>query len=197
MGELNTLLFTAILWIQECQLMLQIITTPSSVVRIQKARTALLLDHPFFGTLLFRLGARACRSIATMGDRSEPREGNARALRFIRIDAQSISRHGTGAKSPRWVNLISRVCMAGCLPSGVRRLHVPVHSHMGISYIPTLGEKNQIGPTVPNAMLHSAFTLSSDRQHGPRGLRFTQTCVWKSANAMFATPNLQFGNRRT
>jgi predicted metal-dependent peptidase len=37
-----------------------------SLVRIQKARTALLLDHPFFGTLLFRLGARPCRSIATM-----------------------------------------------------------------------------------------------------------------------------------
>jgi Putative metallopeptidase domain len=40
--------------------------TFSSVARIQKARTALLLDHPFFGTLLFRLGARACSSIATM-----------------------------------------------------------------------------------------------------------------------------------
>jgi predicted metal-dependent peptidase len=46
--------------------MLQITTTLSSVVRIQKARTALLLDHPFFGTLLFRLGARARSSIATM-----------------------------------------------------------------------------------------------------------------------------------
>jgi predicted metal-dependent peptidase len=38
----------------------------SSVVRIQKARTTLLLDHPFFGSLLFRLGARARNSIATM-----------------------------------------------------------------------------------------------------------------------------------
>jgi Putative metallopeptidase domain len=38
----------------------------SSVVRIQKARTTLLLDHPFFGTLLFRLGALARSSIATM-----------------------------------------------------------------------------------------------------------------------------------
>jgi predicted metal-dependent peptidase len=38
----------------------------ASVVRIQKARTALLLDHPFFGTLLFRLGAQARNSIATM-----------------------------------------------------------------------------------------------------------------------------------
>jgi predicted metal-dependent peptidase len=47
--------------------MLQITRRPlSSVVRIQKARTALLLDHPFFGTLLFRLGARARSSIATM-----------------------------------------------------------------------------------------------------------------------------------
>jgi len=40
--------------------------TLASAVRIQKARTALLLDHPFFGTLLFRLGARARSSIATM-----------------------------------------------------------------------------------------------------------------------------------
>src|ERR1700747_376880 len=46
--------------------MLQIPPTFSHVVRIQKARTALLLDHPFFGTLLFRLGARACSPIATM-----------------------------------------------------------------------------------------------------------------------------------
>jgi predicted metal-dependent peptidase len=37
-----------------------------SGVRIQKARTTLLLDHPFFGTLLFRLGARPSRMIATM-----------------------------------------------------------------------------------------------------------------------------------
>jgi len=34
--------------------------------RIQKARTTLLLDHPFFGTLLFRLGGKASRSVATM-----------------------------------------------------------------------------------------------------------------------------------
>jgi predicted metal-dependent peptidase len=38
----------------------------SSAVRIQKARTTLLLDYPFFGTLLFRLGAQARSSIATM-----------------------------------------------------------------------------------------------------------------------------------
>jgi predicted metal-dependent peptidase len=36
------------------------------VVRIQKARTTLLLNHPFFGTLLFRLGAQARSSIGTM-----------------------------------------------------------------------------------------------------------------------------------
>jgi hypothetical protein len=35
-------------------------------VRIQRARTALLLDHPFFGSLLFRLGGRASNSIPTM-----------------------------------------------------------------------------------------------------------------------------------
>jgi predicted metal-dependent peptidase len=37
-----------------------------SGLRIQKSRTTLLLDHPFFGTLLFRLGASPCSSIATM-----------------------------------------------------------------------------------------------------------------------------------
>lgn len=39
--------------------------TPTEL-RIQKARTALLLDHPFFGSLLFRLKGRESRSIATM-----------------------------------------------------------------------------------------------------------------------------------
>ena len=38
----------------------------SPAVRIQKARTALLLDHPFFGSLLFCLGARPTTSIQTM-----------------------------------------------------------------------------------------------------------------------------------
>lgn len=38
----------------------------ASGVRIQKARTTLLLDHPFFGTLLFRLGARPSRAVSTM-----------------------------------------------------------------------------------------------------------------------------------
>jgi len=37
-----------------------------SEIRIQKARTTLLLDHPFFGALLFRLGAKPSSSIATM-----------------------------------------------------------------------------------------------------------------------------------
>jgi len=39
--------------------------TPTSL-RIQKARTALVLDHPFFGSLLFRLKGHECRSIQTM-----------------------------------------------------------------------------------------------------------------------------------
>ena len=34
--------------------------------RIRKARTALLLDHPFFGSLLFRLKSEECRTIQTM-----------------------------------------------------------------------------------------------------------------------------------
>ncbi|HEY2467784.1 MAG TPA: VWA-like domain-containing protein [Terracidiphilus sp.] len=37
-----------------------------SETRIRKARTTLLLDHPFFGALLFRLKGRESRSIKTM-----------------------------------------------------------------------------------------------------------------------------------
>lgn len=39
--------------------------TPASL-RVQKARSALLLDHPFFGSLLFRLKGHEIRSIKTM-----------------------------------------------------------------------------------------------------------------------------------
>lgn len=39
--------------------------TPASL-RVQKARIALLLDHPFFGSLLFRLKGHESRSIKTM-----------------------------------------------------------------------------------------------------------------------------------
>ena len=35
-------------------------------LRIQKARTSLILDHPFFGSLLFRLKGRACQSVPTI-----------------------------------------------------------------------------------------------------------------------------------
>jgi predicted metal-dependent peptidase len=39
--------------------------TPTSL-RIQKARTSLILAHPFFGSLLFRLKGHECRSVQTM-----------------------------------------------------------------------------------------------------------------------------------
>src|SRR5215469_755083 len=46
--------------------MLQVTQQCPVAIRIQKARTNLLLDHPFFGTLLFRLGGHPCTSIETM-----------------------------------------------------------------------------------------------------------------------------------
>jgi predicted metal-dependent peptidase len=46
--------------------MLQITHDILAAERIRKARTALLLDHPFFGSLLFRLKSEACSSIPTM-----------------------------------------------------------------------------------------------------------------------------------
>ncbi|HLH36417.1 MAG TPA: VWA-like domain-containing protein [Alloacidobacterium sp.] len=38
----------------------------SNSLRIQKARTSLLLDHPFFGSLLYRLKDRESRAVKTM-----------------------------------------------------------------------------------------------------------------------------------
>jgi predicted metal-dependent peptidase len=38
----------------------------SASLRIQKARTVLVLDHPFFGSLLFRLKGQESRSVKTM-----------------------------------------------------------------------------------------------------------------------------------
>jgi predicted metal-dependent peptidase len=46
--------------------MLQISHESPAADRVRKARTALLLDHPFFGSLLFRLKSEECRSIPTM-----------------------------------------------------------------------------------------------------------------------------------
>jgi predicted metal-dependent peptidase len=46
--------------------MLQITNTLAPRSGSRRARTALLLDHPFFGSLLFRLGGRASGSIQTM-----------------------------------------------------------------------------------------------------------------------------------
>lgn len=41
-------------------------TETSSSLRIQKSRTALVLDHPFFGSLLFRLKDRPSAAVKTM-----------------------------------------------------------------------------------------------------------------------------------
>jgi predicted metal-dependent peptidase len=41
-------------------------SSTSASLRIQKARTALVLDHPFFGSLLFRLKGQESRSVKTM-----------------------------------------------------------------------------------------------------------------------------------
>jgi predicted metal-dependent peptidase len=46
--------------------MLQITDEMSASLRIQKARTALVLDHPFFGSLLFRLKDRPSFAVKTM-----------------------------------------------------------------------------------------------------------------------------------
>ena len=64
----------------------------ASEVRIQKARTTLLLDHPFFGTLLFRLGAKPSRMVATMAT-------NGISLFYNPEFVETLNACGTGRRS--------------------------------------------------------------------------------------------------
>jgi hypothetical protein len=59
-------LFVATSWIHHYQLMLRISIETTTSLRIQKARTSLILGHPFFGSHLIHLKGRECRSIQTM-----------------------------------------------------------------------------------------------------------------------------------
>jgi predicted metal-dependent peptidase len=78
--------------------------TPTSL-RIQKARTALVLDHPFFGSLLFRLKGRECRSIQTMA-----------------TDGVSLF------YNPDFVETLNAATMAGTLAHEV--MHPALHHHV-------------------------------------------------------------------
>jgi predicted metal-dependent peptidase len=77
----------------------------SSSLRIQKARTALVLDHPFFGSLLFRLKDRECRSIQTMA-----------------TDGVSLY------YNPEFVEALTAATLAGALAHEV--LHPALHHHV-------------------------------------------------------------------
>jgi predicted metal-dependent peptidase len=78
--------------------------TPAGI-RIQKARTTLLLDHPFFGSLLFRLKGRENRSIATMAT-------DGVSLYF----------------NPEFVDTLSSATLAGVLAHEV--MHPALHHHV-------------------------------------------------------------------
>jgi predicted metal-dependent peptidase len=78
--------------------------TPTEL-RIQKARTALLLDHPFFGSLLFRLKGRECRSIPTMA-----------------TDGVSLY------YNPEFVDTLNSATLAGVLAHEV--MHPALHHHV-------------------------------------------------------------------
>jgi predicted metal-dependent peptidase len=73
--------------------------------RIRKARTALLLDHPFFGSLLFRLKGDECRSIPTMAT-------NGVVLRY----------------NPAFVDTLNAATLAGVLAHEV--LHPALQHHV-------------------------------------------------------------------
>ena len=85
--------------------MLQITHESQAAERIRKARTALLLDHPFFGSLLFRLKGEECRSIPTMAT-------NGVVLRY----------------NPAFVDTLNAATLAGVLAHEV--LHPALQHHV-------------------------------------------------------------------
>ena len=74
-------------------------------LRIQKARTALLLDHPFFGSLLYRLKDRASEGVKTMA-----------------TDGVSL------LWNPEFVEALSAATLAGTLAHEV--MHPALHHHL-------------------------------------------------------------------
>ncbi len=84
------------------------IQMPNSL-RIQKARTALLLDHPFFGSLLYRLKDRESRAIKTMA-----------------TDGVSL------LWNPEFVETLTAATLAGTLAHEV--MHPALHHHVRRSW---------------------------------------------------------------
>jgi predicted metal-dependent peptidase len=77
----------------------------SASLRIQKARTALVLDHPFFGSLLFRLKDRPSSAVKTMA-----------------TDGVSL------LWNPEFVETLNAVTLAGTLAHEV--MHPALHHHL-------------------------------------------------------------------
>jgi len=77
----------------------------SSSLRIQKARTALVLDHPFFGSLLFRLKDRPSLAVKTMA-----------------TDGVSL------LWNPEFVETLNAATLAGTLAHEV--MHSALHHHL-------------------------------------------------------------------
>jgi predicted metal-dependent peptidase len=77
----------------------------SNSLRIQKARTALLLDHPFFGSLLYRLKDRESRAVKTMA-----------------TDGVSL------LWNPEFVETLTAATLAGTLAHEV--MHPALHHHL-------------------------------------------------------------------
>ncbi len=74
-------------------------------LRIQKARTALLLDHPFFGSLLYRL-----------------KDGESRAVKTMATDGVSL------LWNPEFVETLTAATLAGTLAHEV--MHPALHHHL-------------------------------------------------------------------
>jgi predicted metal-dependent peptidase len=77
----------------------------SASLRIQKARTALVLDHPFFGSLLFRLKDRSSLAVKTMA-----------------TDGVSL------LWNPEFVGTLNAATLAGTLAHEV--MHPALHHHL-------------------------------------------------------------------
>lgn len=85
--------------------MFQVTNETSNSLRIQKARTALLLDHPFFGSLLYRLKDRESLAVKTMA-----------------TDGVSL------LWNPEFVQMLTAATLAGTLAHEV--MHPALHHHL-------------------------------------------------------------------
>ena len=111
--------------------------------RIRTVRTALLLDHPFFGSLLFRLRSEECRSIPTMAT-------NGVVLRY----------------NPAFVDTLNAATLAGVLAHEV--MHPALQHHMRRSKRDAVRWNEACNFAINPLLLDAGLSLPDDVLVDPR-----------------------------